>query len=234
VNTLTVSELGDQLNRSFDRGQPASVSQTLPGGVRVEFQVPTNRNGTTPASDEEAAWARRYRAFSWEAEDPNQDELRCDLYLRGVGESDWKILAKDLTSSPWIWDSSTVPDGWYELRVEVSDRAANPPGEELATSRSTDSFLVDNTSPRVTNLRVRSNTLHGIAEDDMSPIKRLEMAMDGKEWKQVFPEDGIPDMPRESFAVPLQDLESGNHVVLVRAFDLAGNPGTGRCSFTTP
>ena len=120
------------------------------------------------------------------------------------------------------------------MRVRASDSVDNPAGESLTAYRSTDPFLVDNTPPTVTGLRVSRDTLTGVAEDTSSPIKRLELAVDGKSWTQVFPEDGIPDTPRESFLTPLGDLDAGEHVVVVRVFDLAGNPGTGRVSFTTP
>ena len=60
------------------------------------------------------------------------------------------------------------------------------------------------------------------------------MAVNGKPWQQVFPEDGIPDMREESFAVSIGDLDAGEHVILIRVFDRAGNPGLGRIAFTLP
>ncbi len=233
VNEVTVSELGAEYLRSWDRSQPASLSQDLAGGVHVEFQVPGNR-GNTPATDEEAAWARRYRAVTWKADDPNDDELRYTLAVRAGEETVWKPLDGDLESSPWIWDTATVPDGWYVLRVTASDRDANPPAEADSAARTTEPFLVDNTAPVISDLRVAGGVLTGVAVDATSPIKKLEMAVDGRSWTVVFPEDGIADMPRETLRVALPDLPSGEHAILVRAYDDAGNPGLGRVGFTLP
>jgi hypothetical protein len=234
LTEASISELGQTMKRAMDRTQPSSMFQELPGGVRVEFQTSANRTGNGEAVDESVAWARRYRTVTWVAEDANRDAMRFEISLRAAGETVWKPLAEDLESSPWVWDSGTVPDGWYRIRVRASDHPDNPTGRELVVYRTTTSFLVHTTPPEVTGLKVTNRTLIGVAEDSSSPIKKLELAVDGKSWTQMFPRDGIPDMPREPFESLLPDLESGEHVVVVRVFDLAGNPGTGRVSFTTP
>jgi len=228
VNEIEVTELGSDVSVSWDRGQPSALSQDLPGGVRAEFQVPSQRGGTTPASDEAAAWARRYRTFTWKAADPNEDDLTFLLELRPAEGSVWNPVKKDVESSPWVWDSSTVPDGWYVLRVSASDSPSNPPGEELSAARSTDPFLVDNTPPQVKDLRTSPDAVRGLALDATSPIKRLDYSVDGGEWEVLFPDDGIPDSRSEAFTLSTASLDSGTHVIVVRVFDLAGNPGTGR------
>jgi hypothetical protein len=236
VNEVQVTELGAEYNLSWDRGQPASLTQDLPGGVHVEFQVPSSRSTNPPASDEQAAWARRYRAVTWKAEDPNDDDLRYRLEIRTPDEDGWKPLAHDLTASPWIWDSATVSDGWYVLRITASDRAANPPAEADSATGTTEPFLVDNTPPAVSDLAVKGGVLTGRAVDATSPLKKLEVAVDGAAWERIFPEDGIPDMPTETIRSDLTpfDLSAGDHVILVRAVDDAGNTGVGRVSFRTP
>ena len=71
------------------------------------------------------------------------------------------------------------------------------------------------------------------AEDALSALKMIERSFNGGPWHRVFPDDGIPDMPRETFSIAVDDLEPGSHVVLVRATDHAGNIGTGRLRFET-
>jgi len=161
VRRLEISPLGAALSKLPEGGPPGAVSQMLPGGVRVEFQVPQTRSPEVPAADAETGWMRRYRTVRWEAEDPDGDALRFDLDLKAVAESDWKPLRKDLATSPWAWDSATVPDGWYALRVNASDQADNPAGKRLRTATQCDPFLVDNTAPRVTDLRVSGNVVSG-------------------------------------------------------------------------
>jgi hypothetical protein len=241
VESVDVSDLGAPLMKAPGGGPPGSLAQTLPGGVRVEFQMPPARS-EVEARDEEAAWARRYRAVSWDASDPNGDTLRYELDLRGFGEKSWKPLKKDVMASPWVWDSATVPDGWYEVKVNASDRTDNPAGSGLEANRVSDPFAVDNTPPRVSDLRFGGGKISGVAEDAASPLKRLELSVDGGPWQQIFPEDGIADLPREAFSVSVSALTdeaggrlaAGDHIAMIRAFDVAGNPGTGRIEFTTP
>lgn len=234
VNEVEVTELGGDLSVSWDRGQPSSLLQELPGGVRAEFQVPSSRSSVTPAGDDAAAWARRYRTFTWKADDPNDDDLTFELDLRPAAAGDWNPIQKEVESSPWVWDSSTVPDGWYVLRVSASDAPSNPPHEELTANRATDPFLVDNTPPEIRELRSGGNGVQGTARDATSAVKRLDFSVDGGEWQVLFPDDGIPDSRTETFTVPTSSLEPGRHVIVIRAFDLAGNPGTGRIDVDRP
>ena len=240
VESVQVSELGAPLMRPGGGGPPGSLSQMLPGGVRVEFQMPPSR-GEVEAKDEEAAWARRYRSITWNANDPNGDTLRYELDLRELGQTSWRALKNDLMASPWVWDSSTVPDGWYELKVEASDHVDNPAGQGLRDHRVSDPFAIDNTPPRFSNLTFGGGKISGSVEDGSSPVKRIELSLDGGPWQQIFPEDGMADLPRETFAVPVSALSgshgermSGDHVAVLRAFDVAGNPGTARIEFKAP
>ena len=239
VESVQVSDLGSPLMRPGGGGPPGSLSQMLPGGVRVEFQMPPSRS-EVEAKDEEAAWARRYRSLSWNATDPNGDTLRYELDLREMGQTNWRELKNNVMASPWVWDSSTVPDGWYELKVEASDHVDNPAGQGLHDDRVSDPFAVDNTPPRFSNLTFGGGKISGLVEDVSSPVKRIELSLDGGPWQQVFPEDGMADLPRESFAVPVSALASvagrmsGDHVAVLRAFDVAGNPGTARIEFKAP
>ncbi len=233
VSEVRVTGLGEKMERTWDRGQPASLAQELPGGVRVEFQVP-GHDTDQPADDPEAAWARRYRTVTWSAADPNDDPLRFDIDLRATGETTWKPLQKDDEASPWIWDSAAVPDGWYALRVTASDRVANPPELAATGYRQTEPFLVDNTPPRVADLDAKGRVITGAAEDAAGSIRSIEVSLDGGAWRMVFPEDGIADMPRETFRIDLTEADSGDHVALVRAADDAGNLGVARVSFLVP
>jgi hypothetical protein len=236
VNEVAVTELGKDFSLSWDRGQPQSLGQDLPGGVHVEFQVPPARGGPPSAAPDDAAgWARRYRTVTWKAADPNDDDLRYAVAVRAQGETRWNPVEEDLESSPWVWDSATVPDGWYQVRITASDGPSNPPDDAQMSARATEPFLVDNTAPRVLDLTVRGGRVTGRAADEASPIKNLEQSVDGGAWTRLFPEDGIADQTEERFEAPAgKDLEPGDHVLVVRVFDQAGNVGTARATFTTP
>ena len=65
--------------------------------------------------------------------------------------------------------------------------------------------------------------------DEASPIRAIEISVDGGTWRPAFPEDGIADLPEESFRFPLKDSSADSvRVIQVRAFDSAGNVGAGR------
>ena len=57
----------------------------------------------------------------------------------------------------------------------------------------------------------------------MSEIRAAEFAVDAGAWKPVLSDDGILDGPREEFTLRLQELEPGEHLVVLRVRDTAGN-----------
>ena len=65
----------------------------------------------------------------------------------------------------------------------------------------------------------------GRAHDDQSPLTSLEYSIDGTEWQQLSPADGICDDLVEAFNVKLPVLPPGPHAVTVRAWDSADNVG---------
>jgi hypothetical protein len=66
------------------------------------------------------------------------------------------------------------------------------------------------------------------AEDSTSPLRGAETSIDGKEWKNLLSDDGIVDSRKETFTIRLSNLEPGEHVVSLRAYDTAGNLGVGK------
>ncbi len=91
-------------------------------------------------------------------------------------------------------------------------------------------FHVDNTPPEVTTLTARATAgavrVEGAARDAASPIWRLEVAVDDGDWRTITPTGGLADAPDASFAFDWKGLAAGEHLVSVRAVDLAGNPAT--------
>ena len=176
---------------------------------------------------------RSLKRIRWRAQDPNKDRLIYTLYFRGVGERDWKLLKEDLKTTSYLWDTEACPDGQYLLKVVASDRLNNPEAEALSAERMSKPFVVDNTSPYVTDLTVseikgRKLRIRGIAEDRTSPLKSAEYAIDSGEWVVVFPEDGIFDSKREPFSATTSALERGEHTLVVRVTDISDNVGSGK------
>ncbi len=169
---------------------------------------------------------------SWTAEDPDEDRLRFRLSYRREGWRRWRAMLPE--EQPWTrnkyeWDTSGLPDGYYEVRVEASDERDNSPAQALHATAYSEPFVVDNHPPRFERLRVRGGVLRGVVRDAMGPLSRLEVAIDGGGWRALLPEDGLLDAPREAFGVPLADLgiAPGFHVIAVRAWDAAGHAVVG-------
>lgn len=166
----------------------------------------------------------RKLAVVWSAEDPDGDELRAELSFRGEGETEWKTIEEDLKGPRFSIESDTLADGRYEFRIRVNDGRANPADRVLTGERTSQPILVDQTPPTVQSLpSTAAGELRFAASDAVSEVLSAEFAVDAGTWVPVLPDDGIPDGPREEFTLRLGDLEPGEHLVVLRVRDRAGN-----------
>jgi len=170
-----------------------------------------------------------YRQMQIRAADPNGDKLKYTIEFRQIGTAGWIKVTDKLTSPAYVWDTRTVGDGRYELRVTASDAPTNPPGGAMTTARVSEPVVVDNTPPVVKDMvaRVRAGkiALSG-AVTDGSRIVAIYYAVDSQdEWVAVLPTDGIADSNRERFAVDIDDVKPGAHRIAVKVVDRYGNTG---------
>ncbi|CAN5621188.1 hypothetical protein BH23PLA1_BH23PLA1_38990 [soil metagenome] len=173
--------------------------------------------------------------LKWEASDPNDDDLSFRLELRKEGWPGWVRIGPDSLEEPtFAWDSTGVPAGRYRLRLTASDRPSNLPEETFERSLVSEPFLVDHQAPRV-ELELEpiddGQAARVILEDDLTRLVGAEFALDGGDWSPLFPDDGLFDTRRETATIPLDDLEPGTHILMVRATDAAGNVGAGDLVF---
>jgi hypothetical protein len=166
--------------------------------------------------------------LSWKTDNPDKDELRYRLQYRLVGTGTWYDLTKRdevLTKESYDWDTATLPEGRYRVRVVATDELANPP--DLVTRDDAESgiVLVDNTPPRVEGLKLVNRRVQGVALDGVGPIQRIEVALAGTDdWIPFFPTDGIFDEAREEFDLDVSMLATSVPALLaVRVFDDANN-----------
>jgi WD40 repeat protein len=164
-----------------------------------------------------------YQSVLWTAEDANDDQLEFAVYFRGENENAWKLLKDKLDTRFYSWDTTSLPDGAYYLKIVASDAPSNPAGEGLSSERVSERFVVDNTPPGISQLtadaagagaRVRFQ-----ASAPVSFITRAQYSLDAGEWTLVFPAGGLSDAPRESYDFQLQKISPGEHTVTVRVFD---------------
>src|SRR5207245_2952943 len=100
------------------------------------------------------ACARGVRAVQWKAGDPNGDPLRYRVEVGSSLEGPWVRLADDLDVPSFTWDTHTLPDGIYRVRVTASDLPGNAVGEDKSATGLSEPFFVDNTPPEGNEFRV--------------------------------------------------------------------------------
>ncbi len=219
---------------SFQGGDKhGSVSQTLSNGIEIDYSLPISAI-PPPGSNDVPAALRQLRSIIWDVDDPDNDEMSFKLEIRQVGEDDFRLIAEDLGDPAYSLETGLLPDGLYELRVTATDAPGNAPGDARSASRLSPPFRVDNIPPTVSELKARrvdgpALLVSGTAQDQASPLRRMQVSIDGRGWKSLPPKDGILDSPTEAFEteVPLRADEHGNWVV-VRVQDAAGNAGSFR------
>jgi hypothetical protein len=167
-------------------------------------------------------------AISWKVDNPDKDELRYRLQYRLVGTAVWYDLSKKdevVTKENYDWDTSTLPEGRYRVRVVATDELANPPDQVTRDDAESGVVLVDNTPPRVEQLRAVARRIQGVAVDGVGPIQRIDVALAGSDdWVPFHPTDGIFDEPREEFDFDASVLSASGAVILaIRVFDDANN-----------
>jgi WD40 repeat protein len=175
-------------------------------------------------------YQRGMRTFSWQAEDANGDALLFDVFYRAIGDDRWRPLRRGLTEPVLAWDTSTVPNGRYVVRVQASDAPGNPPALALTGAKDSTSFEVDNTPPTLSASidPARRDRLRATARDD-SPIRKLELSIDAGRWEEVRPKDGISDSREEQYEIVLPPPPTpAPRIVILRATDILGNVSTVR------
>jgi hypothetical protein len=221
-------------------GQPATVNIVLPSAGQ---SATTFDNGSsTPL---QAAKDRTAITVRWAAHDDDGDDLVYSLYLRGDGESVWRLLKDEITEKDYSFDSTLIPDGGYQVKVVASDAPSHTPGDVLTGEKISERFEADTTPPAIAELKaVQMLEFHGAvppirqiavqfdAEDGFSPIAHAEYSLDAGPWQYVEPVGKISDSRREhySFTIPLDKAASqpNEHLITVRVYDRHDNVGVAK------
>lgn len=210
---------------------PYMTQNLSPEISSVSVTVPDLTTAKRGSGNEDWYTAERSLPIEWQARDPNGDALACQVDLRQVGNKRWIRIAKDVRKSSYNWDSSTVPDGRYEIRVIACDAPDNPPGTALSKARVSEPFTVDNTPPGIEHLgdiSTGQNTFRVQARlvDSASNIIAAQYALDSVEnWTSLLPVDTLFDSPSESLDFAVGPLPAGEHILTLRIADSHGNTG---------
>jgi len=229
------------------RVNPQTLSQTVPGTApQVTITLPSaNQNAATfdgtASAPLQAIKDKSAITVRWAAHDDNGDDLIYALYLRGDGESVWRLLKDQITDKAYSFDASLIPDGGYQLKVVASDAPSHTPTDALAGEKISERFEVDTTPPVVSALRVAVDASPLVtfdAEDAFSPIAHAEYSLDAGPWQYIDPTGGLSDSKREHYELhlPASTLagKPGEHLITVRAYDRHDNVGVAKTVFEVP
>lgn len=216
----------------------------LPAGVSLQqqIQMPTDPNveasGLDPTmfgmgvqAPPRRVFQRGARSLQWQAEDRNGDTLEYAVYYRSLGETNFRLLKDHLRDTFYTVDAASLADGRYIFKVVASDTLDNPIAAALSGERISEAIDIDNTPPTVRAVGTSSVAGDRVrtafdVEDATGRIKRADVSIDGGPWREIFPDDGIADSPRERYSLDLPIVGAGEHTISFRAYDNSNNVGS--------
>jgi hypothetical protein len=255
INSVVIQDPGVRVQGPIAGGGAGIGGGPIP--VQLRPATSSNGNSNSLAFDVDAVQGSagrfepppqgfRQKGFAsvlWNAEDENDDTLEFSVYYRGEGETTWKLLKDKIDQRFYSWDTSTMPDGAYYLKIVASDSPSNSPDSALTAERESDRFLVDNTPPVVTSLTADAASAaagtSGASErfrfdgaDPGSSIARAQYSLDASDWTLVLPVGQLNDAPQEHFDWTLNDVAPGEHTLAVRVYDEYENATSAKVTFT--
>jgi hypothetical protein len=230
VTSITVHPPGAVFQRPFSTGEMEIAGfedNTSDGRQPTPSATAPSATPTATPSLGRRIYQKGLQTFVWKADDQNDDRLQFDVFYRREGETSWKALKRGLWDPITVWDTTSVPDGTYVLKVAASDGPSNSPATALLGELESSSFEIDNSPPRIElqAARTSSRSVLFTVRDEQSSVQRVEYSLDGSRWRTVYPKDGIADSRREEFEVVLEEGEAGRGV-LIRATDAMNNVAT--------
>lgn len=222
--------------------------------VAAAYVIPNLAPRVAAVKVERSRDKKKLYAFdiSFAAADENKDTLDYKLEFRKAGNTVWIPLKDQLDQPRFEWDTRTVEDGRYEVRVTADDDKSNTPETALTGSRISDVFVIDNSAPEIRQAAIdvqgpgsagvspafnndsdrdgrvpkegKDVTLKLTVEDAWSVLGKVQYTIDSNEnWLTALPDDLVYDTLSETFTMVHKDVKSGRHVVAVMIADDAEN-----------
>ncbi|HEY4046887.1 MAG TPA: hypothetical protein VGM27_08475 [Acidobacteriaceae bacterium] len=235
-----VVEPGARVNQAaLQPQQPQPVSINLPSAqaAGISYSQDASTQPLAGFKDRSAVTVR------WGAHDENGDQLLFDVYFRGDGEKNWRLLRARVRERFYSFDSIRIPDGGYRVKVVASDALSHLAGDALSGAKESDHFVIDTTPPAVSALtaKLEAGKVQATfqAADATSPVTRAEYSLDAGPWQYLEPVGKLSDSLIEhyDFAIPLKAQPPGDepgvnqqnlsdlteHVLAVRVYDRYDN-----------
>jgi hypothetical protein len=229
VRNITVHPAGIVFQKPFSTGDPELAGFDDQSTPERKLAAAAGAQPGSSSALGRRTYQKGLQTLVWKAEDENDDDLVYDVLFRREGETAWKTLRKATSDAILVWDTTTIPNGTYFVKIVASDAPSNPSGTALAGELDSSAFEVDNSAPTISVSSVRVDRARTIitfdVRDDHSPIQRVEFSQDGQRWRGVFPVDGIADSRDEHYDLAV-DGELGDRGLTLRASDSMNNIST--------
>jgi sugar lactone lactonase YvrE len=225
IESFNVSNAGERTSAG------SSASSASVTAVNVSVSATPQITYTDPSQVIQAN-TKNPVTLTWKASDPNGDKLEYSLYLKSSDETTWHLVKDELKTTSYTLDHSSLADGQYTAMLVASDALSNPPATTRKDQMLSTPFWIDNTPPAVTVEHTEVSGNHAVirfrVEDTTSPLHNAQSSVGGNGWQEINSDDGIIDSQAETFTVKTGDLAPGEHVITLRAYDMAGNVGVGK------
>ncbi len=208
---------------------PSSLSLPPIGRKNPSFSPSDSDSGSASLT-----FAKGWVGARWNASDDNGDDLEYRIEIRGVKETEWKLLKDKLRERHYSFDSTAFADGDYRVRITVSDAPSNTAAEALSSSFESDVFTIDNTPPVISalsvtpaggNLRVQWH-----AADALNTITKAEYSLDGGDWTRVDPVGRLSDSKAEDYDLTVPAPVGREHTIAVRVTDDNANQSVAKAT----
>jgi hypothetical protein len=220
---------GQYLQYELELSRKAGAAGPVLDWLKISY-MPANQSPTVRdfKPTESVALSGKVK-LEWKMEDPDKDKLLATIQIRPRGGRDFRALKSNLTESPYEWDTKSVDDGAYDVRVVVDDSLSNP-GDARTATLDVANLVVDNTAPEVEVISGPVKQADGgwaITAFAMDRGTRIANAAwqvkDEKIWHAARLDDGIYDWRYERFVVATGPLKASVTEIVIRVRDAAGN-----------
>lgn len=223
IESFNVSNAGERTNTGSSTSSATVSAVSVTAVPQITYADPSQiaqTNSKNPVT------------LTWKASDPNGDKLEYSLYLKSSDETRWHLVKDKIRAASYALDHSTLADGQYTAMLVTTDDLSNPPATAREDRMLSTPFWIDNTPPAVSVAHSEVTGTHAVVqfrvEDTTSPLHRAQSSAGGNGWQEINSDDGIIDSQIETFTVRTGDLSPGEHVITLRAYDMAGNVGVGK------
>jgi hypothetical protein len=169
-----------------------------------------------------------------------KDDSKTEVVEENADNEDKGDDSTPSKETSYSWNTSTIPDGKYVIKVVASDRTSNPSGYLTAEAIS-DPIIISNKAPELfvfkrsmTIDKDRSVKLEGYTVQGTVGISGVQFRADNGDWMAAAPSDGMYGDKTESFTITTLPLSRGSHTIEVKSIDTAGNPSTAKTQVTVP